>query len=67
VYEASDPDLGNDFGYGYTGAKIEGQLVLGASDFGATLPPGKYELRFFLDDGYLELAWIEFEVFDPAA
>ncbi len=64
IYAAGDPDVYNNYwAYAYTGASVNGSVVFDASLVGEDmLPPGDYEVRLLLDDGYSVLASAAFTV-----
>lgn len=63
VYTTADPDLYNYLGFVYTDARVSGEVTLDKTALGqAMLPPGEYEVRLMLDDGYEVLAAKRFRV-----
>lgn len=64
VYAVGDPDLYNGYwGYIYTEGAVSGEALFDETVLGeAMLPPGDYEARLFLDDGYAVLATTSFTV-----
>ncbi|NJN93614.1 MAG: hypothetical protein HC875_05720 [Anaerolineales bacterium] len=64
IYSAGDPDLYNGYwGYAYTKASPTGEAAFDSAALGEEmLPPGEYELRLMLDDGYIVLATASFTV-----
>lgn len=67
IFPAGDEE-GNYLGYEYTRATVEGQLMLDADVTYMSewpLPPGEYEVRLLLDDGYEVLASAPFTITTP--
>jgi endonuclease/exonuclease/phosphatase family metal-dependent hydrolase len=66
IYSLGDPDLYNGYwAYAYTGATASGDVTFDADLLGEEmLPPGEYEVRLMLDDGYQVLASDPFSVYD---
>ncbi len=64
IYLAGDPDLINGYwGYLYTQATVAGQATFDSSVLGKDmLPPGEYEMRLLMDDGFSILATAAFTV-----
>ncbi len=63
VYHANDPDLyGGYMAFVYTGAKVDGSLLIDSKMLQEPLAPGEYELRLMRDDSYVMLAKIRFSV-----
>jgi endonuclease/exonuclease/phosphatase family metal-dependent hydrolase len=66
IYAADDADLYNYLGFLYTGASVSGSATFDSEVIGeAMLPPGDYEVRLMLDDGYQVLGSSHFTV-EPA-
>ncbi len=64
IYAAGEADLYNGYwAYAYTGAAVSGTVTFDAESLGEEmLPPGDYEARLMLDDGYSVLASWPFTV-----
>jgi endonuclease/exonuclease/phosphatase family metal-dependent hydrolase len=64
IYAAGEPDLYNGYyAYQYVNAQPHGDITFDADALGeAMLPPGDYEVRLMLDDGYEVLAAAPFTV-----
>jgi endonuclease/exonuclease/phosphatase family metal-dependent hydrolase len=65
IYAADDADLYNYLGFLYTNASVSGNTTFDSDVLGeAMLPPGDYEVRLMLDDGYQVLGSSHFKVED---
>jgi endonuclease/exonuclease/phosphatase family metal-dependent hydrolase len=63
IYRANDPDLFTGYiAFVYTGATVEGAVVLDEKIIGKRLEPGNYELRLMREDSYVMLAKVPFTV-----
>ena len=63
IYAVSDADLYNYLGFLYTNASVSGSATFDSNVLGeAMLPPGEYEVRLMLDDGYQVLSSSQFSV-----
>jgi hypothetical protein len=64
IYAAGEPDLYNGYyAFQYVNAQPHGEIRFDAAALGeAMLPPGDYEVRLMLDDGYEVLAAAPFAV-----
>jgi hypothetical protein len=63
IYAAGDADLYNYLGFLYTNAMVSGSERFDSDMLGeAMLPPGEYEVRLMLDDGYQVLGSSQFQV-----
>lgn len=63
LYEAHETDLQKHLVFAYTEALPEGDLEIGAEEWGGeALAPGRYRLRLFRDDTYVILASHDFVV-----
>lgn len=63
IYAAGDADLYNYLGFLYTQASVSGTTTFDSDVLGeAMLPPGEYEVRLMLDDGYQVLGSSRFTV-----
>jgi endonuclease/exonuclease/phosphatase family metal-dependent hydrolase len=63
IYAAGDADSYNYLGFLYTDARVSGSTTFDGDILGeAMLPPGEYEIRLMLDDGYQVLGSSRFRV-----
>ena len=63
VYRANDPDLYRGYlAFVYTGAAVEGSMLLDKKVLTEPLKPGEYELRLMREDSYVLLARTRFTI-----
>jgi endonuclease/exonuclease/phosphatase family metal-dependent hydrolase len=63
IYAADDADLYNYLGFLYTNSSVSGSTIFDSDVLGETmLPPGEYEMRLMLDDGYQVLGSSRFTI-----
>ena len=65
VYRRNDANVYNYLGFVTTGARHDGELVIGNQALLEPLAPGDYELRLMQDDSYVVLAAAPFTIAAP--